>query len=62
MAYAMVTTVKPNVIAIPTNPIPNSGYAAERTALPHPPKTNQRVPINSETNFLHFISIMMVYR
>jgi hypothetical protein len=27
--------------------MPSPGYAAEITALPHPPKTNQNVPKNS---------------
>lgn len=36
----------------PTNPMPNSGYPAAKTALPHPPNTSQKVPINSANNFL----------
>ena len=40
-AYAMVKTVKPNANATPANPIPNSGYAAEKMALTQPPNTSQ---------------------
>ena len=51
----MVTTVKPKAIETPTNPIPNSGYAAAKTALPHPPRTNQKVPINSAITYFIFV-------
>lgn len=60
IAYAMVTTVKPNAIATPTKPIPNSGYAADKTALPHPPRTNHKVPINSATNFFICSSFLVM--
>ena len=47
MAYAIVTTVKPNARDTPRKPIPNWGKAPASTALPQPPKTGQNVPINS---------------
>jgi hypothetical protein len=47
IAKAIVRTVRPNARATPRNPIPRPGNAAARTALPHPPKTNQNVPKNS---------------
>jgi hypothetical protein len=47
MANAMVMTVKPNASATPANPIPKPGKAAASTALPQPPKTSQKVPMNS---------------
>ena len=47
IANAMVRTVRPNARATPTKPIPRPGKAAASTALPHPPKTSQKVPINS---------------
>ena len=51
MAYAIVSTVNPNARATPTKPIPRFGNAAASTALPHPPRTNQNVPMNSATVF-----------
>ena len=47
MAKAMVRTVSPKARETPTKPIPSEGKAAARTALPHPPKTSQKVPKNS---------------
>src|SRR5580704_9058142 len=47
IANAMVSTVRPNARATPAKPIPRPGKAAASTALPHPPKTSQKVPINS---------------
>src|ERR1700722_2704603 len=47
MAYAMVTTVRPNASATPSNPIPTPGNAADSPALPQPPSTSQNVPMNS---------------
>src|ERR1043166_7323529 len=47
MAKAIVSTVNPKAKATPTKPIPRLGNAAARTALPHPPNTNQKVPKNS---------------
>src|SRR5258708_20951483 len=47
MAKAMVSTGSPKARAKPTNPIPRPGNAAASTALPQPPKTNQKVPRNS---------------
>ena len=41
IAYAIVTTVKPKARATPTNPIPNSRYAAASTTLTHPTKTKK---------------------
>src|SRR5689334_16617816 len=52
MAYAMVRTVNPNARATPSRPMPTLGNAAARTALPHPPKTSQNVPINSAVALL----------
>src|ERR1700733_2622199 len=52
MAKAMVTTVRPNANETPSKPIPTWGKAAARTALPHPPSTNQNVPMNSAASFL----------
>src|ERR1017187_4785213 len=52
MAYAMVSTVNPNAKATPTKPMPRLGNAAVSTALPHPPKTSQNVPINSAVALL----------
>jgi hypothetical protein len=49
----MVKTVRPNASDTPKNPIPNSGNAEDITALPQPPKTNQKVPINSAVSFLN---------
>src|SRR4051812_42864929 len=46
-AYAPVNTVSPNASDTPANPIPNSGNAPASTALPHPPRTSQKVPRNS---------------
>src|SRR5882672_2852630 len=43
----MVSTVRPNATATPCSPIPRSGKAADRTALPQPPSTSQNVPRNS---------------
>ena len=44
MAKAMVSTVSPNASDTPSRPIPTLGNAAARTALPHPPRTSQKVP------------------
>src|SRR5580765_7986674 len=46
-AYAMVRTVKPKARETPWRPMPTLGKAAAKTALPHPPNTNHKVPINS---------------
>jgi hypothetical protein len=51
MAKAIVNTVRPKAKETPSNPMPTSGKAAARTALPHPPRTNQNVPMNSATYF-----------
>jgi hypothetical protein len=47
IAYAIVNTVRPKANETPSNPMPTSGNAAAITALPQPPSTNQKVPINS---------------
>ncbi len=47
----MVKTVRPNASETPTKPIPISGKPAANTALPHPPKTYEKVPKNSATFF-----------
>src|SRR5215472_18957747 len=52
MAYAIVSTVRPNASATPAKPIPRLGKAAARTALPHPPNTSQKVPSNSARDLL----------
>src|ERR1700730_15827003 len=52
IAYAMVKTVRPNASETPTNPMPSVGNAAANTALPQPPRTSQRVPMNSATKRL----------
>jgi hypothetical protein len=49
MAYAIVNTVKPKANETPSNPIPTFGNAAAKTALPQPPSTSQKVPMNSAT-------------
>src|SRR6185436_11716363 len=36
-----------------SNPMPTSGKAAARTALPQPPRTSQNVPINSAESFVN---------
>jgi hypothetical protein len=52
MAKAIVSTVRPNANDTPKRPIPTLGNAAERTALPHPPSTNQNVPtLSAKTLF-----------
>ncbi len=45
------TTVSPKASDTPTKPMPSSGNAAARTALPHPPNTSQNVPSASATSF-----------
>src|SRR4029078_5701051 len=50
-AYAPVTTVKPKASETPSKPIPTSGKAAASTALPQPPRTSQKVPMNSADSF-----------
>src|ERR1700722_12894593 len=47
MAYAIVSTVSPNASDTPSSPMPTDGKAAAMTALPHPAKTSQKVPMNS---------------
>src|SRR5437870_3400326 len=47
MAKAIVSTVRPNASETPTNPIPRLGKAAASTALPQPPSTSHKVPMNS---------------
>src|SRR6478672_114904 len=46
-AYAPDSTVRPNASDTPSRPMPTSGKAAASTALPHPPRTSQKVPIDS---------------
>src|SRR5690606_38833920 len=43
----MVNSVRPKAKATPAKPMPNSGYAAAKIALPHPPNTSQKVPNSS---------------
>src|ERR1043165_9770730 len=47
----MLTTVKPKASDTPTKPMPISGNLAASTALPHPPKTIQKVPMNAAVSF-----------
>ena len=51
MAYAIVSTVNPNAKETPRSPIPTAGKPAESTALPQPPRTSQKVPMNSAESF-----------
>src|SRR5580700_10483155 len=59
MANAMVITVSPNASATPTNPMPNCGNAAAKTAAPQPPKTSQNVPRNSA--LIRFINDICIF-
>src|SRR5947207_751124 len=43
---------QPKRSATPTRPMPISGNLAAKTALPQPPKTSQKVPMNSAPSFL----------
>ena len=52
IAKAIVSTVSPKANETPSNPMPTSGKAAANTALPHPPRTSQKVPKNSAPYFL----------
>src|SRR5260221_5632740 len=47
----MVRTVRPKASATPTSPMSISGNFAASTALPQPPKTSQKVPMNSAPSF-----------
>src|SRR5690242_8886899 len=54
-AYTPVRTVRPNAKATPRNPMPSEtpsdvANLAAKTALPQPPRTNQKVPMNSAVN------------
>ncbi len=40
-------TVRPKAKETPSSPMPTWGKAAERTALPQPPRVSQKVPRNS---------------
>ena len=60
MAYAIVSTVSPNARATPKRPIPTFGNAAAITALPHPPKTSQKVPTNSTLARLPIDIVMLL--
>src|SRR5579863_8345179 len=63
IANAMVRTVRPNARATPAKPIPSPGKAAASTALPHPPKTSQKVPMNSANAlFDRFIQKILSFR
>src|SRR6185312_15529317 len=52
----MVRTVSPKASATPTSPIPTSGNLAAITALPHPAKVSQNVPIAS-ARYLWILSL-----
>src|SRR5881394_3988939 len=58
MAYAIVSTVKPNANDTPSRPIPTLGKEAASTALPQPPNTSQNVPIDSATMGLASITVI----
>ena len=45
----MVNTVSPKARETPTQPMPTPGTPAANTAAPHPPNTNQNVPMSSAT-------------
>src|SRR4030095_12682984 len=45
----MVRTLRPKARDTPRRPIPTLGNAAASTALPQPPRTSQKVPMNSAT-------------
>ena len=47
IANAIASTVSPKASATAKEPMPRPGNAAARTALPHPPKTNLKVPKNA---------------
>src|SRR6476619_7491756 len=51
----MVTTLKPNARDTPTSPMPTCGKPAAMTALPHPAKVSQNVPIASAAYFFVFM-------
>ena len=55
IAYAIVTTVRPKASDTPTRPIPTFGKPAAMTALPHPPKVSQNVPIASAAYFFRLM-------
>src|SRR4051812_32386748 len=48
----MVSTVNPKAKATPMKPMPRAGKAAASTALPQPPNTSQKVPMNSANDRL----------
>src|ERR1700743_3704418 len=52
----MVTTLKPKARDTPTRPMPTCGNPAAITALPHPAKVSQNVPIASATYFCAFMT------
>jgi hypothetical protein len=56
-ANAIVNTVRPKASDTPKKPIPVFGKVAARTALPQPPRTNQKVPMNSATSFLIILKL-----
>ncbi len=58
IAYAIVSTVSPNASDTPNRPIPTFGNPAESTALPQPPKTNQKVP-NSSASIRRFSDMVI---
>jgi hypothetical protein len=58
MANAMVKTVKPNASEIPSVPIP----LPASTAAPQPPRTSQKVPINSARDrFIKLTIILLLF-
>jgi len=55
MAYAMVSTVRPNASATPCRQMPTFGNAAARTALPHP-QEQARTSEKLRAVLFHFFS------
>src|SRR5262245_10465089 len=56
-AYIIVSTLKPKARAMPKKPMPVLGNFDASTAAPQPPKTSQKVPMNSAATF--FISVII---
>ena len=59
----MVTTLRPKASDTPTSPMPTCGNPAAMTALPHPAKVSQNVPIASAAYFfdIHYLASLSVF-
>src|SRR5690348_393248 len=55
----MVSTVRPKASETPTSPMPTCGKPAAITALPHPPKVSQNVPMASAASFFVFMGVLL---